>query len=397
MLGWKSLNLDLIPLDPDIDRTLWRNRNALIERETVEMGENLRNVNQSKNVVQPRFENEDARVENFEQARAWNVDFTTSLRELFAPIATNFHLCIVLPPTNATHFDLKPHVIQLLPSFHGLELENPYTHVKKFKFQNFSKESVHLRHFPFSLYDKARAWLDSNTPKSITSWESLLSKFYNKFFPMPKVNECRKEICSFTQEDNKKFSESWERFKELLIICPSHGYENLRLVQFFYQGLTQSNCSMIESMNRGAFLSLAGDEAYKALDKLSENSQRWDFSSCQDKYAHILKKGGIHEVKEDTDLRIKIDALSKKVDALAVGQSINVANTFNVNSYFVYAIPMHLAHNCPSILAFAKYPMEQVNAFNDYRKQSNGPYSKTYNLGWQNHPNFSWKQNQPAN
>jgi hypothetical protein len=41
--------------------------------------------------------------------------------------------------------------------------------------------------------------------------------------------------------------------------------------------------------------------------------------------------------------------------------------------------------------------MEQVNAFNDYRKQSNGPYSETYNLGWRNHPNFSWKQNQSAN
>jgi hypothetical protein len=96
----------------------------------------------------------------------------------------------MLPPTNATHFDLKPHIIQFLPSFHGLELENPYSHVKKFKdmcatfkFQKISEESVHLRLFPFSLHDKARAWLDSNMPRSITSWESLLSKFYKKNFP----------------------------------------------------------------------------------------------------------------------------------------------------------------------------------------------------------------------
>jgi hypothetical protein len=38
--------------------------------------------------------------------------------------------------------------------------------------------------------------------------------------------------------------------------------------------------------------------------------------------------------------------------------------------------------------------MEQANAFNDYQKQSVGPYSETYNPGWRNHPNFSWKQNQ---
>ena len=70
---------------------------------------------------------------HMEQRRAYDMDFTTSLRELFALVATSSHLCIVLPPTNATHYDLKPHVIQLLPSFYGLDHENPYSHVKKFK------------------------------------------------------------------------------------------------------------------------------------------------------------------------------------------------------------------------------------------------------------------------
>jgi hypothetical protein len=101
-----------------------------------------------------------------------------------------------------------------------LDLENPYSHEKKFKdicatfkFQNFSEESMHLRLFPFSLHDRAKAWLDSNMPASITSQDNLLSKFYNKVFPMSKVNECRKEISSFTQEEDKKFSESWEDLK----------------------------------------------------------------------------------------------------------------------------------------------------------------------------------------
>jgi hypothetical protein len=39
--------------------------------------------------------------------------------------------------------------------------------------------------------------------------------------------------------------------------------------------------------------------------------------------------------------------------------------------------------------------MEQVNAFNNFQKKSSGPYSETYNPWWRNHPNFSWKQNQP--
>jgi hypothetical protein len=99
-------------------------------------------------------------------------------------------------------------------------------------------------------------------------------------------------------------------------------------------------------------------------------------------------------LKGETELNMKIDALTKRLDALGVGRSINAANTFTVDSCSICVSPVHFAQNCPSALVFSEFPMEQVNAFNDYRKQFNGPYSETYNLGWRNHPNFSWKQNQ---
>jgi hypothetical protein len=51
-------------------------------------------------------EYQDARVGHVKQIQAYDVDFTTSLRELFAPVVTSSHSCIVLPPTNATHFNL---------------------------------------------------------------------------------------------------------------------------------------------------------------------------------------------------------------------------------------------------------------------------------------------------
>jgi hypothetical protein len=70
------------------------------------MEANPRNANEEE-----QKDYQDARVGNGEQSRAYDVDFTTSLRELFAPVAISSHSCIVLPPTNATHYDLKPHVI----------------------------------------------------------------------------------------------------------------------------------------------------------------------------------------------------------------------------------------------------------------------------------------------
>jgi hypothetical protein len=123
MHGRRSLNLELTPLDPDLKRNLRR-----AHRAHVEMEDNPRNAN-----LREHEEYQDARAGHVEQRRAYDVDFTTSLQELLAPVATSSHLCIVLPSTNATHFDLKPHVIQLLPSFYGLDHENPYAHVKKFR------------------------------------------------------------------------------------------------------------------------------------------------------------------------------------------------------------------------------------------------------------------------
>jgi len=87
MLGRRSLNLDLTSLDPEIERTLRRSL-----RNSVEMEDNMHANENEKN-------------------RGENVDHTRTLRDLFAPVATNSPSYIVLPPTNATHFDLKPHVI----------------------------------------------------------------------------------------------------------------------------------------------------------------------------------------------------------------------------------------------------------------------------------------------
>jgi hypothetical protein len=401
MHGRRSLNLELTPLDPDLERNIRRARRA-----QAEMGDNQREPRVEQHEEDRRDEEEenedleDARAGNGEHRRMYELDFTTALHELLNPTAVSTHSCIVLPPTNATHYDLKPHVIQMLPSFYGLDHENPYSHVKKFrsitattKFQNFSEESVNLRLFPFSLHDRATEWLDSLAPRSITTWKELLKQFYHRFYPMSRVNDARKEISSFSQEEDEKFTECWTRFKDMLMKCPPHGYEKWRLVQFFYQGLSQPNRSMIELLNGGAFLNLTGDLAYKALEKIAANTQIWDFTSSRDKSAR--KKGGVLELNAEQELTQRMDAIVKRLDTMSMEKPVKTVNTIPVESCSVCASPLHLAQNCPSMAVFSE--MEQVNAFNNFQKQSTGPYSETYNPGWRNHPNFSWKQNQPTN
>ena len=55
----------------------------------------------------------------------------------------------------------------------------------------------------------------------------------------------------------------------------------------------------------------------------------------------------------------------------------------------------HLAQECPTFAEMRGMYEEQCNALGMYMKPV-APFSDTYNPGWRNHPNFSWKfENQP--
>ena len=175
----------------------------------------------------------------------------------------------------------------------------------------------------------------------------------------------------------------------MILKCPYHGFETWRLVQYFYNGLTQTNRSMIESMNGGGFLSLVDDEAYKFLENFSESSQQWDFSNHKERFAPAIKKGGLYEISEDLDIKAKLDNITRKVEALALGRGMNSVNQVQSGTCSICASPMHITQMCPSVAGYPNFYTEQANALNNYGRPLASPFSKTYNPNWQNHLHFS--------
>lgn len=55
---------------------------------------------------------------------------------------------------------------------------------------------------------------------------------------------------------------------------------------------------------------------------------------------------------------------------------------------------MHTIETCLSVNGYTECFAEQANSLNNYGKQFENPFTKTYNPGWRNQPNFSWKNNQ---
>ncbi|GJV20327.1 reverse transcriptase domain-containing protein [Tanacetum coccineum] len=57
------------------------------------------------------------------------------------------------------------------------------------RFPDISSTSIKLMLFPFSLEGSARIWLEKEPPRSILTWDDLVSKFINQFFPPSKTTK----------------------------------------------------------------------------------------------------------------------------------------------------------------------------------------------------------------
>ena len=60
-----------------------------------------------------------------------NGNVARTLKDYLHPNRTATPSCIMFPP-NAQLPEFKPGMIQLLPTFHGLENANPYVHIREF-------------------------------------------------------------------------------------------------------------------------------------------------------------------------------------------------------------------------------------------------------------------------
>ena len=183
-------------------------------------------------------------------------------------------------PPNAPHveIEIKQGLMAILPDFRGLENENPYVHVRAFKEEigSFYAQNVikiaKLRFFPFSLKDRTKGWLYTLKPRSIRNWGEMTQEFYKKFFPPQKVQQVRRKISSFVQENDETLFMTWERFKDTYNFCPTHGYDTRRLVSYLYEGFQPRDRWFVQVACGGEFLQKEPEDAMDYLDEIAKNS-----------------------------------------------------------------------------------------------------------------------------
>ncbi|GJY20603.1 reverse transcriptase domain-containing protein [Tanacetum coccineum] len=221
------------------------------------------------------------RVESFtleETPVVTMADQRTMAELLHAPIE-GYAEAIIVPPIPAEHFELKHSLINLVTSkqFFGFEKEDPHAHIRYFnkitstlKYKDVPETSINLMLFPFSINGPAQIWLDKEPSRSILTWDDLVSKFINHFFPPLKTTNLRNEISNFQQEFEETLSEAWDRFKDLLRACPHHGFTELHQLYTFYNGLNPSDQDSLNSFAGGNLLERSAQDVLKIIENKSK-------------------------------------------------------------------------------------------------------------------------------
>ncbi|KAH9679091.1 protein kinase domain-containing protein [Citrus sinensis] len=269
-----------------------------------------------------------------------------TLRELAEPDLNQQPLCIQYVDLEV-NFELKSGLIHLLPKFHGFAGEDPHKHLKEFHVvcssirpQGVTEEQIKLCAFPFSVDGLAKDWLYYLPPGSITTWNGLKKQFLEKYFPASRAANIRKDICGIRQ-------------------------------------LPGETLSMIDAASGGVLVNKTPTQVRELISNMAANAQQ--FGSRQYATSRKVNEVNISSVEQ------RLDKLTFLVEKFVVG---------NVQQVKTCGICYNMGHSTDMCPTLQEEPVEQANAvggFPGMPQRRYDPYAQTYNPGWKDHPNFSYR------
>ena len=280
-----------------------------------------------------------------------------TMRDHIHPPRVSAPSCIIPPADDVA---VRPYLVPLLPTYHGMENENPYTHLRDFeevcttfKEGMMDMDLLKLKAFPLTLKDKAKIWLNSLRPRTIRNWAELQVEFLKKFFSAHKTNNLKRQIYTFAAHDGEKFYQCWERFLETISACPHHGFDTWMLVNHFYGGMSPAMRQLLETMCGGDFLSKHPDEAMDFLNYVAETSKGWDEPNPRELERFrppVNQRGGMYALNDEMEMKARLSTLARKVEELEGKQLHEVQavtdNTAQTNTCTNFQSPAHPTEQC---------------------------------------------------
>jgi len=130
------------------------------------------------------------------------------------------------------------------------------------------EDAIRLYFFPFYLAGEAKKLLHLFKGNSLRTWEEVVEKFLNKYFPESKIFEGKAEICSFHQFHNESLHEALDHFRGLLRRTPTHGFSEPIQLNIFIDDLQPHSKQLLDAFASGKIKLKTSNEAIELIENM---------------------------------------------------------------------------------------------------------------------------------
>ncbi|CAM8932014.1 unnamed protein product [Rhodiola kirilowii] len=214
-----------------------------------------------------------------------------TMGELSAPNFRDQAWCIYEGP-DLEAIAINTSVVHHLPKFSGMKGESATGHLQRYhdSCQNLKPYGVRvddfkLKAFYISLTDSATDWFLSLPSGSIYTWDEMQRKFLNKYYPVGRAMQLRRQLKELRQGPNETMYEYVDKFNALEKSCCNLGLPEKLLVEYMLDGLRRLDRKLLDASAGGNLMNLSPAGMRRKIMAVVESERFQDESNKEEEFS----------------------------------------------------------------------------------------------------------------
>ncbi|CAM8880448.1 unnamed protein product [Rhodiola kirilowii] len=210
--------------------------------------------------------------------------------ELCAPNFRNQPWCIYEGP-ELEGIVINSAVVHHLPKFSGRQGESATTHIQCYHgiCQNLRPygvevEDFKLKAFYFSLIDAANDWFLSLSLGGIQTWDLMMKKFLNKYYPAGRAMQIRRQLQDLRQGPNTIMYDYLEKINALEQSCYNLRLPEKLIIEYMLDGLRPLDRKLLDASAGGTIMNLSPAGVRRKITEVAENARFRDEASKEEEF-----------------------------------------------------------------------------------------------------------------
>ncbi|CAM8979322.1 unnamed protein product [Rhodiola kirilowii] len=288
--------------------------------------------------------------------------------ELSAPNFRNQQWCIYEGP-ELEGIVVSSAVIHNLPKFSGRQGESATAHLQRLhgichnlKPCGVELEDFKLKAFYFSLTDAATNWFLSLPSGSIQTWDQMQRKFLNKYYPVGRAMQVRRQLQDLRQGPNETMYAYVEKFNALEQSCCNLELPEKLIVEYMLNGLSKLDRKLLDASAGGTLMRLTPAGVRRKIVEVAEKARFQDESNNKEEFSRT---------KNVSQVEPPSSSMAKEIKQLReMMQQVIRRQPVQAKLCEFYGATDHKTEACPNLQEDTHANVNAVGEFQSYNNRA---------------------------